>query len=103
MDSNITQDCARNLWGYLISQGVEVYEYKPAMYHTKVMIIDDHLVIAGASNLDYRSFFINDENNFHVYNSDFARSQRRDVEKDLRYAKKITLENLQSFSVVLAK
>ena len=98
MDSKMLQRCAHNVWKRLIPKGLEVYEYSPAMYHTKLMIVDHHLVIAGASNLDYRSFFINDENNIHIFDTQFAKKQMRSFEDDLKKSKLLTLDSLSSYS-----
>jgi cardiolipin synthase A/B len=66
----------------MMNAGIKLYEFAPTMLHAKLVIVDDHLVIAGSGNLDQRSFFINDENNLHVLNSPFAAEQRRMFEKD---------------------
>ena len=55
---------------------------KPTMMHGKLLVVDDHLVIAGSGNLDSRSFYLNDENNLHVLDSAVAREQRRMFERD---------------------
>lgn len=66
----------------MLNEGIAVYEFAPTMLHGKLIIVDDHLVIAGSGNFDPRSFFINDENNLHVLSSEFAAGQRRMFDRD---------------------
>ena len=40
------------------------------------MVVDDRWVSLGSSNLDDRSFELNDETNLNVHDADFARTQR---------------------------
>lgn len=68
----------------LLAAGAELYEFQPTMTHGKLVIIDDHLTMAGSANLDQRSFFINDENNLHVLDRAFARRQQDMVDRDLK-------------------
>lgn len=76
----------------LVAAGVELYEFQPTMTHGKLVIVDDYLSIAGSTNLDQRSFFINDENNLNVLDARFAARQldmvERDKQRSLRLEKK---------------
>ena len=82
----------------LMNAGVEIYEFEPTMMHGKLLTVDDHLVIAGSANLDPRSLFINDENNLHILDSEFARGQRRMFERDLALSTLLT-EEMQRISL----
>ena len=62
------------------------------MYHTKLMIVDDQWVTVGSSNLDNRSFRLNDEANLNVLNTSFAQSQIAVFEDDLRQSKPYTYD-----------
>lgn len=74
-DSEIVSGASRALWGELLDAGVEIYEYQPAMYHCKVIIVDDLWVSVGSTNFDDRSFRLNDEANLNVYDTKFAAEQ----------------------------
>src|SRR5205823_14944377 len=71
--------------------GVEIYEYLPTMYHCKVMIVDDRWVSIGSSNLDNRSFRLNDEANLNVLSTRFAAEQLKLFEQDLAKSRQMTL------------
>lgn len=63
VDLQIVSGASRSLWGVLLDAGVEIYEYQPAMYHCKVIIVDDHRVSVGSTNFDDRSLRLNVEAN----------------------------------------
>ena len=62
--------------------GVQFYEFQPAKYHCKLMIVDDAWVTAGSVNFDDRSFRINGEANINVYDPAFAKAQIEVFEQD---------------------
>ncbi|MBL8953150.1 MAG: Cardiolipin synthetase [Myxococcaceae bacterium] len=57
----------------LLGAGVQVYEYQPAMYHSKVMIIDDHIAMVGSINLDKLSQDLLDEGTLVVFDGAFTK------------------------------
>ena len=71
--------------------GAEIYEYQPTMYHCKVMIVDEFMVSAGSTNLDDRSFRLNDEANLNVYDAAFASEQVKVFDADLARSRRIEL------------
>ena len=91
IDSELTRKASRSRWGDLLEAGVEIYEYRPTMYHCKVMVVDDLWVSVGSTNFDNRSFRLNDEANLNVYDADFAREQTKVFEADREKAHRVTL------------
>ena len=91
-DAAVVRRASRAKWGPLLEAGVRIYEYQPTMYHMKVMIVDDYWVTVGSTNLDNRSFRLNDENNLNVFDEEFARAQAAVFEQDRRRSREITLE-----------
>jgi cardiolipin synthase len=49
--------------GKLYKNGIKIYYYKPAILHSKLLMIDDKFFLLGSSNLDYRSFIYQHEIN----------------------------------------
>jgi cardiolipin synthase len=76
----------------LLRAGIEIHEYQPTMYHTKVMVVDDLWTLVGSSNFDNRSFAFNDEANMNVWDHEFAAEQARMFEEDRKLSKRITFE-----------
>jgi len=92
VDTSVSRRAGRSRWGALLAGGVEIYEYRPTMYHCKVMIVDDVWTSVGSTNFDNRSFRLNDEANLNVYDADFARAQTAAFEDDKERSDRITLE-----------
>lgn len=90
-DVAVARWAARGLYGRLLRDGMEVWEYRPTMMHAKLAIIDD-VVVAGSANLDIRSGRINSELVAVVNDEELARQARADFEKDLQQADRISLE-----------
>jgi cardiolipin synthase len=91
IDSELTRKASRSRWGDLLEAGVEIYEYRPTMYHCKVMVVDELWVSVGSTNFDNRSFRLNDEANLNVYDGDFAREQVKVFEADREKSHRVTL------------
>lgn len=93
IDFTVVRKASRARWGPLLEAGIEIYEYQPTMYHTKVMIVDEHWVSVGSTNFDSRSFRLNDEANLNVLDPDLAAELVDHFEEDKRRARRVTLES----------
>ena len=96
IDYNLVRHLSRANFGRLLQEGVEIYEYNPALLHAKTMIVDSVWATVGSANLDNRSFAINSELNLVVYGADFARRLERVFEDDLRYSRKVDYQHWTS-------
>jgi cardiolipin synthase len=92
VDSEWTRLASRQNYGELLEDGVEIYEYQPALYHVKAMVIDDAFASVGSTNFDDRSFRLNSEANLNVFDEGFARTLKTAFEADLALSKRVTLE-----------
>jgi cardiolipin synthase len=92
IDYKIVRRASRARWGGLLQHGVEIHEYQPTMYHSKLMIIDDLWTSIGSANVDHRSFRLNDEANLNVLDRSFAQEQIGMFEKDLTNTKRVTYQ-----------
>lgn len=93
IDHNIVRQASRRQFGKLLRAGIEIYEYVPALLHSKTMVIDGVWATIGSTNLDNRSFAANDELNIIVYNRDVAQRLERVFSDDLTYSRRVTLED----------
>jgi cardiolipin synthase len=91
-DQRLTRASSRNLYGSLLKNGIKIYEYQPSMNHTKALMVDDAWVVVGSTNVDYRSFSINDEVNLAVLDANLTRRVGKDFERDLSQSKEITYD-----------
>ena len=87
IDSETVRFASKKLWGTLLAQGAEVYEYKPTMMHVKMLIVDDLLVSVGSTNFDQRSFSLNEEASLNIYDADFAHAMTQIFERDMKLCK----------------
>jgi cardiolipin synthase len=68
-------------YGELLAAGVKIHLYRPRFLHAKHISVDDDVCAIGSSNLDMRSFALNEEDMIFFYDrgvvADLARVQER--------------------------
>ncbi len=62
-----TQLAQRSYYDDLLTAGVHVHLYRPRFLHAKHLTVDDSIALLGSSNIDIRSFALNAEVSFIVY------------------------------------
>jgi cardiolipin synthase len=92
LDSVVVKKASRADWGELLRAGAKLYEFQPAMFHCKAMIVDGQLVSVGSTNFDNRSFRLNDEANLNIYDKAFAAEVERVFEDDIARSRPVTYE-----------
>jgi cardiolipin synthase len=90
IDHNIVRQASRRQYGDLLKAGIQIYEYFPALLHSKTMVIDGVWATIGSTNLDNRSFALNDELNLILYNRPVAQRLQRIFGDDLAHARAVT-------------
>jgi cardiolipin synthase len=89
IDHALVRSASRHDFGRLLQGGVQIYEYRAALLHAKTLVVDGAWSSVGSTNLDNRSFALNDELNLAVYDPGVA-SRLEDVfEADLRQSRRI--------------
>ena len=91
-DHTMTRSASRRLYGELLKEGIEIYEYKPSMLHVKMLLVDDIWAVVGTTNFDHRSFSINDEVNVAVPYGSLNERLERDFFDDLKNSNRVTYE-----------
>ncbi len=92
IDHAIVRSSSRRLYGDLLLAGAEIHEYQPGMIHTKTLIVDGLWSVVGSTNLDNRSFGLNDEVNLAVRNRPLAARLIEDFERDLTDSRQVDYE-----------
>ncbi len=82
----------RRHYGRLLRAGARIYEYAPSFMHAKVALFDDEWVLAGSSNLDSWSMFINNEVAVECCGSQSAAQAMGQFRADFARSREITLE-----------
>lgn len=91
IDQKLVRLVGRSRWGPLLEAGARFYEYQPAMFHCKYMLVDDCWASVGSANFDDRSLRLNEEANLNVRDAGFAKEHTRVFDEDKRRSKEITL------------
>lgn len=92
IDHNLVRQASRARLGRLLRSGVEIHEYRAAMLHAKTMVIDSRWATVGSTNLDRRSFELNEELNLVIYDAKVARRLEEVFAKDLEQSGPVTYE-----------
>ena len=95
-DAKPVKFAGRADYEWLLEQGVEIYEYRPAMMHVKALVVDGLLSIIGSANFDNRSLELNDELNIAVFDATLASRLLRDFEQDVKKSTKLELDAWRS-------
>jgi cardiolipin synthase len=91
-DHLLTRRSSRRLYGELLQAGARIFEYAPSMIHTKSLVIDGLWGVVGSTNLDSRSFVLNDEVNMAVLDRVFAGRLQEDFLTDMSRSREISYE-----------
>jgi len=94
-DHLLTRRSSRRLYGELLKHGAQIYEYEPAMIHTKSLVVDGAWSVVGSTNFDARSFGINDEVNLAALDDALAARLEEDFQRDLGASRRIAYKEWQ--------
>lgn len=93
IDHNIVRQASRAQFGEMIRGGIEIYEYTPALLHSKTVVIDGLWATVGSTNFDNRSFAANDELNLIIYDRGIARKLEQVFLADLDASRQVSYED----------
>ncbi len=92
IDFKITYRASRRHYGQMLLGGIQIYEYSPALLHSKTMVVDGVWATVGSTNFDNRSFALNEELNLTLYDRPLAQNLEASFAEDLRHSRQITYE-----------
>jgi cardiolipin synthase len=95
IDQRLVRVVGRSRWEPLLRAGIRIYEYMPALFHCKYLIVDDCWLSVGSANMDNRSLRLNEEANLNVLDGDFAAKHQEIFEEDKKCSTEITLREWQ--------
>ena len=98
-DAVPVQAAGRSYYDELLSAGIRIFEFQPAMMHAKTVVVDSAWSIVGSANLDERSMELNEENVLGVADKDFAQSIEQGVTADFARSREILLEEWRKRSI----
>jgi cardiolipin synthase len=89
-DHLLTRRSSRRLYGDLLKNGAQIYEYQPSMIHTKSLVVDGVWSVVGSTNFDSRSFGINDEMNLAARDEGLAARLEQDFQRDVAASRRVS-------------
>ncbi|WP_165045357.1 phospholipase D-like domain-containing protein [Adlercreutzia sp. ZJ138] len=95
-DKRIVYRMSRSYYQPLLHAGVRIFEYVPGFVHAKGCVIDGKVGAIGTVNLDYRSLFLNFENNALLYGASALRDFEADFVATQRLCRERTLDDIGS-------
>lgn len=75
-DSGFVGPASRAYYPQLTEAGVKIAEFNGGLLHSKILTVDGEMVLFGSTNLDYRSFDLNFENDILVRDPKLTRDLR---------------------------
>lgn len=91
-DSPMVQHAGHRWFRRLLTAGVEIHEFQPALNHQKVLVVDGAWCCLGSMNFDERSFDINAEVALGMLDEGMATALRDAFEADLERCHRLTLD-----------
>ncbi|HEY3662687.1 MAG TPA: phospholipase D-like domain-containing protein [Chthoniobacterales bacterium] len=93
IDATLVRAVGKTRWKPLLEAGARFYEYQPARFHCKYLLVDDCWASVGSANLDNRSMSLNEEANLNVLDKNFVAKHTRVFEDDKEHSREVTLED----------
>jgi cardiolipin synthase len=98
-DSALVFYASRSYYDELLQAGVKIYERQDALLHAKTAVIDGVWSTIGSTNLDWRSFVMNQEINAVVLGPGFGAQMQKMFTEDLKASELFTLEKWRARSL----
>jgi len=89
IDNNIVRQASRGGFGELLEAGIEIHEYRSGLLHAKTMAVDGLWATVGSTNVDNRSFALNDELNLALYDADMTVALQKIFLDDLQHSRPV--------------
>ncbi len=95
-DKKIVYLMTKSNYKRLFSYGVKVYTYTPGFIHSKMIMVDDEVVIVGTMNFDYRSLVHHYEDGVWMYGTKCINDIKADMEQLIAQSQQETAETTNS-------
>ena len=92
-DAHHVRAVGKARWKPLLEAGARFYEYEPARYHCKYLLVDHCWASVGSANLDNRSLSLNEEANLNVLDKDWVTAHSRVFDEDKARSREVTLRD----------
>lgn len=76
-DSRAIAAISSAYYAQLLAAGVRLYAYRGGLLHAKTLVVDGDIALVGSSNMDFRSLYLNFENNVLLHSPEIAAAVRQ--------------------------
>jgi cardiolipin synthase len=90
-DSPVVRHAGHCCFQELLDSGVRIFEHQKTLIHQKIMVIDGMWSHVGSTNLDDRSFDINEEAGVGLIDDGIAAELKAAFEEDLKSCREVTV------------
>lgn len=94
-DHPLVKEAAIPFIDELSKLGIRFYAFTKGFYHAKAILIDEEICDIGTTNFDKRSLYSNFEINCLIYDKEFIKTVKKQVDEDFSSADEITTERLE--------
>lgn len=103
-DVYLAKQAERYIYRWLLKNSVEIFEFKPNVLHGKMAFYDDTFTTVGSYNFNFISAYASIELNLDVYNAEFTKKVRAEVEKIIQEdCEQITADYVEHHSHFLVR
>jgi cardiolipin synthase A/B len=108
-DQMLVSLAQRSFFEEMLEDGIRIHLYRPHFLHAKHLSIDDEIALIGSSNMDIRSFELNNEISLVFYGNDVAARLHIEEERYLHKCKQLDAQQwvkrsyLSKFGELLAR
>ena len=92
MDTRVSQLAGADAVAPLLEAGVRIHVFQPAMYHAKLILVDETISVVGSANFNRRSAWQDDEVCMVCLDKDLARVLARDWAEDVARCQPMRLQ-----------
>jgi cardiolipin synthase len=100
-DHRVVNLAQRSYYDELLGAGVKVHLFKDKLLHAKHVSIDRSIALIGSSNIDIRSFLLNQEVSLFVYDREFVEALRAVEEGYLGMSQTLTRRDWKARPAVM--
>ncbi|MFZ2896994.1 MAG: phospholipase D-like domain-containing protein [Saprospiraceae bacterium] len=103
-DVRVARSATRYLYGWMLRNGIEIYEWPSTVLHAKVAVVDNYWTTIGSYNLNFLSVFESIEANLEIADEEFATKVKELIShKMLQECEQITSQEYQAKHPILLK
>lgn len=91
-DQHMVRYVGKSRWKPMLDAGIRFFQFQPARYHCKYMIVDSLWSCVGSCNFDNRSLRLNEEANLNILGANFAAHHLEIFERDKAQCHEVSLD-----------